>query len=76
MGQADAIKYLSAVKPKIVNMRPIVAERGVNADPTQDQYFKGALMINTLRSVIDDDAKWFAAPPRLLPCTSNIKHHD
>ena len=59
-GKADAIKYLSGVKPKIVNMRPIVAERGVNADPTQDQYFKGALMINTLRSVIDDDAKWFA----------------
>jgi aminopeptidase N len=59
-GKADAIKYLSGVKPKIVNMRPIVAERGVNADPTEDQYFKGALMINTLRSVVDDDAKWFA----------------
>jgi aminopeptidase N len=37
-----------------------VAERGVNADPTEDQYFKGALMLNTLRSVVDDDAKWFA----------------
>jgi aminopeptidase N len=36
-----------------------VAERGVNADPTEDQYFKGALMLNTLRSVINDDAKWF-----------------
>ncbi|MGD0737788.1 MAG: M1 family metallopeptidase [Terracidiphilus sp.] len=59
-GKADAIKYLSGVKPKIVNMRPIVAERGVNADPTEDQYFKGALMLNTLRSVVDDDAKWFA----------------
>jgi aminopeptidase N len=23
-------------------------------------YFKGALFLNTLRSVIDDDAKWFA----------------
>ena len=41
-------------------MRPIVAERGVNADPTEDQYFKGALMLNTLRSVINNDAKWFA----------------
>jgi aminopeptidase N len=59
-GKADAIKYLNGLKPKIVNMRPIVAERGVNADPTEDQYFKGALMINTLRSVIDDDPKWFA----------------
>ncbi|HWG20595.1 MAG TPA: M1 family metallopeptidase [Terracidiphilus sp.] len=59
-GKADALKYLGGIKPKIVNLRPIVAERGVNADPTEDQYFKGALMINTLRSVVNDDAKWFA----------------
>jgi aminopeptidase N len=59
-GKADAIKYLSGVRPKVYNLRPIVAERGVNADPTEDQYFKGALMLNTLRSVIDNDSKWFA----------------
>jgi aminopeptidase N len=59
-GKADAIKYLNGMKPKIYNLRPIVAERGVNGDPTEDQYFKGALMLNTLRSVINDDAKWFA----------------
>jgi len=59
-GKADAIRYLNALKPKIYNLRPILAERGVNADPTEDQYFKGALMLNTLRSVVDDDAKWFA----------------
>jgi aminopeptidase N len=59
-GKEDAIKYLNGLKPKIYNLRPIVAERGVNADPTEDQYFKGALMLNTLRSVVDDDQKWFA----------------
>ena len=59
-GKADALKYLSGVKPKVVNMRPIVAERGVNSEPTEDQYFKGALMLNTLRSVVNDDPKWFA----------------
>ncbi|HWE87654.1 MAG TPA: M1 family metallopeptidase [Terracidiphilus sp.] len=59
-GKADALKYLSGYRPKVVNLRPIVAERGVNADPTEDQYFKGALMLNTLRSVVNDDAKWFA----------------
>ncbi|MDR3774654.1 MAG: M1 family metallopeptidase [Terracidiphilus sp.] len=59
-GKDDALKYLGGLKPKVVGMRPIVAERGVNAEPTQDQYFKGALMINTLRSVVNDDAKWFA----------------
>ena len=39
---------------------PIIAERGVNRDPPQDMYFKGALMINTMRSIINDDPKWFA----------------
>jgi aminopeptidase N len=58
-GKDDAIKYLNGLKSKIENLLPIVAERGVNADPTEDQYFKGALMINTLRSVVNDDAKWW-----------------
>jgi len=59
-GKSDAIRYLNGYKPKIFNQRPIVGERGVNAEPPEDQYFKGALMLNTLRSVINDDAKWFA----------------
>jgi aminopeptidase N len=58
-GKADAIRYLNGLKPKVHNQIAIVQERGVNAEPPQDQYFKGALMINTLRSVVDDDAKWF-----------------
>jgi len=28
--------------------------------PPQDMYFKGALMLNTLRNVVNDDARWFA----------------
>ena len=59
-GKADAIKYLNGLKPKIYNLRPIIAESGVNAEPTEDQYFKGALMLNTLRTVVNDDPKWFA----------------
>ena len=59
-GKDDALKYLGGMKPKVRNFRPIVAERGVNAEPPQDMYFKGALMINTLRSVVNDDKKWFA----------------
>jgi aminopeptidase N len=59
-GKLDAIKYLNGLKPKIDNRMPIVAERGVNATPPEDQYFKGALMLNTLRSIVNDDTKWFA----------------
>ncbi len=59
-GKADALRYTNGLKPKVQNLRPIIPPRGINAEPPQDQYFKGALMLNTLRSVIADDAKWFA----------------
>jgi aminopeptidase N len=59
-GKADAIRYLNGLKPKIFNRQPVIPERGTNSEPTEDQYFKGALMLNTLRSVVDDDPKWFA----------------
>jgi len=59
-GHNAAIQYLNGLKPKVKNLRPIVAERGVNATPPEDQYFKGALMLNTLRSVINNDKLWFA----------------
>ena len=63
-GKADALKYATGFKPKVRDRRAIVGERGVNDDPPQDQYFKGALMINTLRSLLDatgqaDDPRWF-----------------
>ena len=59
-GHDDALKYLNGYKSKVVNRQPIVAQRGVNASPPIDQYFKAALMINTLRSVINDDDRWWA----------------
>jgi aminopeptidase N len=59
-GRDDALKYLNGYKPKVRNDRPIVGQRGVNRSPSQDQYFKGALFINTLRSVVNDDRRWWA----------------
>ena len=58
-GHDDAVKYLNGYKPKIRNRQPIIAQRGVNASPPADQYFKAALMINTLRSIVDDDQRWW-----------------
>ncbi|HUA59711.1 MAG TPA: M1 family metallopeptidase [Verrucomicrobiae bacterium] len=59
-GKDDGLKYLNGYRSKVQNRVPIVARRGENRTPPQDMYFKGALFINTLRSVIDDDKKWFA----------------
>src|SRR5271156_6589813 len=58
-GHDDALKYLNGLKSKVKNAAPIIAERGVNAEPPQDQYFKGALFLNTLRSIVNDDPRWF-----------------
>jgi aminopeptidase N len=59
-GHEDEVKYVNALKKKVKNDRPIITARGTNAEPPQDQYFKGALFINTVRSIVDDDARWFA----------------
>jgi aminopeptidase N len=54
------MKYINAYKKKVKNDRPIITARGTNAEPSQDQYFKGALFINTLRGIVNDETKWWA----------------
>ena len=59
LGYEEAIKYFNGYKSKVKNLRPIIGPIAVNSWPTGDQYFKGALFLNTLRHMVDDDAKWF-----------------
>jgi aminopeptidase N len=59
-GKDDGLKYTNGYQAKVRNQQPIIAPRGVNATPPQDQYFKGALFITTLRSIGDDDKRWWA----------------
>jgi len=58
-GYADALKYVNGYKTKVQNRQPIIPPGGLMRTPPQDMYFKGALMLNTLRSVVDDDKRWF-----------------
>jgi len=58
-GKADAVKYINAAKPHIKNKRPIISPRDVYATPPEDQYPKSSLFLNTLRSVVNDDPRWF-----------------
>ena len=55
-GAADALKYMNGYKSKVANRDPIITQRGIHRGPSQDQYFKGALFLNTLRSVVSDVA--------------------
>ncbi len=58
-GYDDALKYTNGYKKKVQNKEPIVQQRGIHRSPPQDMYFKGALFLNTLRSVVNDDGKWW-----------------
>ena len=58
-GYEDALKYINGYKSKVRNQQPIITQCGINANPPQDMYFKGALFLNTLRSVVDNDARWW-----------------
>ena len=59
-GAEDALKYVNGLKEKVGNAEPIITQRGIHRSPPGDQYFKGALFLHTLRSVVADDAKWWA----------------
>jgi aminopeptidase N len=58
-GYEDALKYVNGYKSKVQNRQPIITQRGIHRTPPQDMYFKGALFLNTLRSIVNDDAKWW-----------------
>ncbi len=58
-GKEDGLKYTNAYKKKVQNRQPIITQRGINGTPPQDEYFKGALFINTLRSIVNNDDRWF-----------------
>jgi len=59
-GYKDALKYLNGYKDLMYNREPILGPTGVDHWPTRDMYFKGALLLNTLRSIINNDYLWWS----------------
>jgi aminopeptidase N len=57
-GEDDALKYINGYKSKVQNKTPIITQRGIHRTPPQDMYFKGALMLHTLRNVVNDERRW------------------
>lgn len=62
-GYEDALRYLDVFRGSryILNRKPIVGPLNVNFDKfgSSDHYFKGSWVLHTIRSVINDDEKWF-----------------
>jgi aminopeptidase N len=58
-GYDTAVAYVNAKKPGIDNEEPIIGIYNVNHEGAGDMYNKGMLMLNTLRSVVNDDKLWW-----------------
>lgn len=58
-GKEKASTYINGLKRNVENDIPIIGQYGVNNEGSGDMYYKGALMLNTIRSIVDDDAKWW-----------------
>jgi len=57
-GKPAAQEYLQGLRRIIQNDIPIIGPYNVNKEGSGDMYPKGANMLNTVRSIINDDAKW------------------
>lgn len=58
-GYEKAMKYINGQRRNVQNDKPVIGVFGVNKEGSGDMYFKGALMLNTLRHIINDDGKWW-----------------
>ncbi len=59
-GHEEALKYINGKKQGIRNDKPIIGPFNVNKEGSGDMYNKGQLVLNTLRSVINNDSLWFS----------------
>ncbi|WP_121665666.1 M1 family metallopeptidase [Mesonia aquimarina] len=59
-GKKEALTYLKGLQRTVSNDAPIIGDYGVNKEGSGDMYYKGANMLNTIRSVINDDKKWWS----------------
>ena len=58
-GYEKAMKYCKGLQRNVSNDKPIIGNYGVNNEGSGDMYPKGALMLNTLRHVINNDELWW-----------------
>ena len=54
-GKEAATAYVTGIRSKIQNDKPIVGHYGVQNEGSGDMYYKAGNMIHTIRQVIDDD---------------------
>ena len=59
-GYEKAMDYINGQKMMVGNQKPIIGQFGVNFKTgNSDMYYKGALVLNTIRHMMDNDEKWW-----------------
>ena len=71
LGYEKAMKYCAGLQSNVRNDQPIIGAYGVNHEGSGDMYPKGALMLNTLRHVINNDELWWKI---ILKYSETFKH--
>ncbi len=57
-GKKASAEYVIGTRRAIQNDKPIIAAYNVNASGSGDMYYKGANMLHTIRTMINNDEKW------------------
>ncbi len=57
-GKQAALEYIQGTRRGIANDIPIIGPYNVNKEGSGDMYSKGGNMLNTVRSIIDNDTQW------------------
>ena len=70
-GYENGQKYINGCKRNIDNLSPVIGPYGVNKEGATDMYEKGALLINTVRHIVNNDAKWWEI---LLKYSETFRH--
>lgn len=70
-GKKEAQEYLKGTRSGLGNTSKIIGDYGVNSEGSGDMYFKGANLLNTIRSIYDNDELWWKT---LKDYTETYKH--
>lgn len=57
-GKEAGDEYVIGLRKKVKNDIPVIGPYGVNREGSGDMYYKGANMLHTIRTIINDDKKW------------------
>ena len=58
-GKEEALKYIKGIRRNIGNRSKIIGDYGVNSEGSGDMYYKGSNLLNTIRSIYDNDELWW-----------------